>query len=596
MTKKKLFAALVAVIMVLSAGTLLVACDLFDRIGVTSKSFTLDWNQYLVGLEYESDTESVAMPDGRSLTFSADTVSTINKSYGLVNLSATEYDYWSGNTYRYWGYSIAGDTTFGRYDNLTKAVEVGCRDTNAIVYVGTTSNDKILYDALGEQIWSSSNIYVSSNPIAVVQDGTMVYYVEVSDYYYTRYYRVQENGGLDSWDYTTSYPTSDGTIDDDVEPEEKPEYPQYGDKLSAGKQTLAEYFGLETSSYGSSIITSIKVEESGRDLVFYNGSKKLSTWTKPLELSNYFYVGGAIMYTTSTPVDPFATKGYNLFSGGDKYNVETFAFDIEAGKTTKLKTDYVITGNAEPMYNHYYERYDAVQVEAVRTVDGIAWAGEQFDDVLVINAAGEIGFSKNDSPYGVPYAKLNSNNFLAKNEKGTYLVSSSGEIVAAMAGSVTLESIQSDAIYLRMGSHIGAIDFSGTVAMSFDYEVIGSIGNLRILRDGNGSQYVLNVSESPYSYNNPKSASQIVYGSSEASIVYNSYLGTYLIRTTNSYSGTYNWYNLNGYGIVQYTESSTLTSSAPIYINGHWYMFNTVSVAPNSSSTTFSTEYLRIAL
>ena len=550
MNKKRLLAIVVSVVMLVSAVAVLAACF--------GGEFDLDWNNYLVDYDTyvrQNGGSTSQLPSFSKVLTSLSSSAYVSDSYanyGLIRITDSGYSY---------GYSLAGNTVFGRYDSLTSAPTVASYG-DVITYMGSSSSYMYLYDVNGNSVTSGRYIEVGDTYTVGSGDSATTYLeVRVGDYSYdteTRYYEVYSSGSISYW--TSELPSENGNSSN---------YYSVGDSLKPESESLANLLGIGNSGdeYDSTL-NSIYVSKLGRNWTFYRyGYQELSTLTEPLNLDNVVYVDGCIIYTTKTPVDQYATKGYNYVSGSSKYYVETFSFDIERGRSSSLNTDYIITSFEGNWYNRTDRTYDLAEVEALRMIDGVAWQSEssRYTDTLLIDANGSIGFSELDSEYGLPQYKLTSDddsNFIARGNGATFMVSAKGDILATFAGNPV--AVTSDSLYITVDGKLGAIDFYGKVSVSFDYEYLTHMG-LYAAVERYGTEYVLNLSTG-----RTTSLSSLV--SSRAQFSYNGY-----IYVENN-DGTYNWYDLSGNRIVSNVVNSYLSVST-FTLNNNTYRWLSVQDA-----------------
>ena len=563
MNKKRLLAIVVSVVMLVSAVAVLAACF--------GGEFDIDWNNYLADYEtfMRENGGSNQLPSFsrvyslNSLSSSA-YVDDSYASYGLVTISS------SGD---YYGYSIVGDTTFGRYDNLTSTPSVASYG-EVITYMGRGSSNYYLYDVAGNSVTYGKNIYVGDTHTVGSGDNATTYLeVTVTDSYYdseTKYYEVYSSGRIGSW--YSELPSEDGYSSNN--------YYSVGDYITPDSESLASVLGINMSKKGYDYtLNSLYVSQLGRNWTFYKyGYNELSTWNQPLNLWNYLYVDGCILYTTKTPVDQFATKGYNYVSGSSKYYVETFSFDIERGRTSTLSTDYVILSYEGNLFNREDSTYDLALVDALRMVDGVAWSSESnnYTDALLIDANGSIGFSELDSEYGMPLFKLtddDDSNFISASDDAFFMVSSKGDILATLSGNISPVAVTSDALYIDLDGKLGAIDFDGRVSVSFDYDFITSKGNYAAV-ERYGTEYVLNLSTG-----RTTSLSSLV--SSKAQFSSNGY-----IYVENS-DYTYDWWDLSGTKIASSVSNS--------YLSVRTFTLNNTTYSWLQLSSSSGSIYLRAA-
>lgn len=552
--KKSVLAIVVAVIMTFSMVAVLAACS-------GTGTFNIKWENYLEDISDYAKELKTSLPTISKVAISSSADIYTGELYdGLVTLYENGYDY---------GYSIVANRTFAQTDHLSSLYANTYRYvTYYYGYSYYNGYKEYLYDIYGDKIVSSEDLMVNGVR-SVTEDGETTQYLELTlDGSSTVYYKVLENGGISTRQLSALPTPANGSST----------LPQLGDTISADRQSLGDWLNIDYGEETDSYLTDTEVELMGRNVVFYNGDKKLSTWLQPLDLWNVIYVDGSLIYTTRTPMDPMATKGYNYVYNGSKYNVKTYSLNIKNGRSAQIAADYVIAAGAS-MYNMTDKTHDLALITAIRMVDGVAWAGQSsYSDQMIINAKGKIGFSMQDSEYGLPMAKFGTN-YITYSINSINIVTPKGKIVASLSQSNSeLLNITSNSMVLNMNGKIGAIDSNGMVTASFKYNLEGNIyGNLAVVSDDNGQQYVLNLTTGAA---NPLGDNVIAYGDG------------YLLREYDTNTHTYSWKDLNGRTIVSGCPYSNI-SLTNIYMGENHYVWARVEVESDWWYTTY--EYIRIA-
>lgn len=561
--KKRLLTLIVAVMMIFSMVAVLAACDSHGK--SNGKGSDIDWTHYLDSISSLTNKIGNKLPSISSKTFGSNvSVSMSYANEGLLVLTFAD----SVDNYKY-GYSIVANKEFGNSDSLT---DMYAGEYNT--FRGVRSNgDQVLYDITGTKIAVGTSISLSE--VSVTNNGDTTTYLKIVVDGTTTYRKVLVDGSLSSMGLSELPSKQDNVF-----------LPEVGEVFTTTPETLANWLDIDVD-YWDNYLERTYVRNYGRTIVFFNSEdEEISRLTTPLDCSALIYVDKHIVYSTLTPVDPMATRGYNYVSGSDKYNAQLYSFDISSGKTSKLNVNYVLTEAGGTLYNKYDNAYDLAVVEVCMMVDGVAW--EDYADVLVIDANGSNLFSYQDSLYGIPMAVV-GDNYLTS---GGFIVDANGELVASLGDSI--KTVLSDGFVVEVDGKIGVVGFDGVVTVGFEYALASSssiAGKYAIVIE-NDRLYSLNLST------NRATRLTSLTSASEENISITT-LGNYSLICvreyyygTGSYSYTYSFYNLDGTKVISHATSNYISLST-CNIDGAKYGIARVQVTDSSGDTSYV--YLRFA-
>ena len=545
-TTKRVIAVVLAILMVASVIAVLAACG---------NTASVNWDNYVLSAEDYADLYNGKLPSAVSKVSTSNIPSdaTVNAAYadeGLVMVGSLNSSY-------VYGYLVAADKTFGKYDYL-RWIEP---DKTGFAFIATTSNDeKLLYDQSGEKMSLNKTAErINTRLVKVFVDGKIAKYLEINSF----------SGGSSYADTTYCQIKEDGTLGGTVSELPTSNSVKVGDSITKATQTLGEWLArskyVADSELEDVFLSEVTVLQTGRAIAFYKGNKKLSTFTVPMYLDAVTYVGGKLIYTTKTPVDEMRTSGFNFVEDGEKFDVSTYSFNLKTGATKELHVDYVLkTDETFAVFNRKKETYDLVMVDAYREVDGVARNDDESGDVLVINNKGAIADSSIDDPLGMPLFKI-GDNYIATHLTFRFgfsvnIVNKRGALVAAL-GNTAIRQVLSNELVVTQNGKVGKIDFNGVVTMKFENTLKGDVyGDYACVTNKDGTDLILNVATGK-----TKDPSDItsLFGSYSLSVQ------SYFIKAERS-DGTVSWYLLDGTKVAENTLNNYLHPSIST-INGKSY-------------------------
>ena len=559
--KRLLFFAFVIAV-AFSMVTLLAACNDEDDNVYKAGTFKISWSSYMDDIdELQSDYN---LPSVQQKSFGDDVVK-IDTSYasnGLITLRTSED--------KYYGYLLHSDITFGVQDGLTN-LSYGYHNT----FRGKTADGvNIIYDSVGNKIASGASVGVNNVKSAKV-NGRTKYYLEIDVDGVIEYHERMEDGSF-SVTGVAQLPQSNGI-------------PGVGDSFASDPESLFEAFEIDEDE-PDSFMENTYARIHNRTLTFYDkNGKKISSFLRPTNADILIYIDKNIVYSTLTPVDPMATQGFNYIKGDSKYLSKIYNYNISSGKTQELKVDYVLAAPLTVMYNKDAKAHDLATVNIYRMVDGVAWADKTYLDTVIINTRGDIGFSTQNSSYGMPMASIGKNYlYFAPATRKYNIVDAKGDLVAELGDvSDTMQAVLSDGFLVRLNGKLGVVGFDGKVTIGFEYYAVSSVyGDYVLVTDLSDTYCVL-------SGKSVKSLTSITLANAEDIEIFN--LGKYkFIRVYDRGNETYDFYNLDGTKIISNAVSSAFATYVTFTQDSeNSYMFCSIDVKTASGT---ETQYYRIAL
>lgn len=567
-TAKKLLFVIVALAMVFSSVALLAACNDNDDTAYKAGTFKVSWDNYIFDLDELRETANgYNLPSFSEKDF-GDDVYSVSTSYVSDGLVVIRKD--SG---KYYGYSLYKDKTFGTSDNLS-----GLSSNYNKTFLGRTADsDYILYDIAGDRIAKGNNVYVSNVTTATVNGETKTYLVIRVDGA-IEYHEVFEDGTVSA-------------VGLDELPRENA-LPAEGELFTAGAaESLFDMFKIDEDE-PDSYMKGVYARTYGRTMVFTDkNGKEISRFEKPVNIGTYIYLNKHLVYSTLTPVDAMAAKGFNYIQGDNKYLSKLYSFNIATGSTKELKVDYVLRSASGCLYNKTTKAHDLVAARIYRMIDGVAWENNMYLDTVILNVNGEIGFSAQDSSYGMPMAKIGKNYLYATlNTNEFSIVNAKGDLVAYLgnAGSA-MQSVLSDGFLVKLSNKIGIIGFDGVVKFGFDYLYASpAYGNYTLATDESGAYYLFNLAD------RTMTNLTTMLGADEENISIYSVNNYVFIRVYDKNAYTYDFYNLDGTKVISGATSSSFYNYAAFNRAGkESYMFCSVNVATEDGT---AIKYYRVAL
>lgn len=200
-------------------------------------------------------------------------------------------------------------------------------------------------------------------------------------------------------------------------------------------------------------------------------------------------VGTSLIYSVTTDVDPYATKGYNVITdngfSATKSFVEYFRYNVKNGKTSKLSTDFYINALGAPLYNYKDEEADVVPAQVVSFEKGVAHVGgsNEVTRTVLLNESGKVVCDLSDLPSFdgdiANITKLTDKRFLADGSDVSYLIDNKLNVIAALP-QIEPEQISFSAERIMAGSVL--VDFDGKVVSDNLYEeFVGFVGGKAIV-------------------------------------------------------------------------------------------------------------------
>ena len=566
-TAKKLLLVIVAFVMAFGSVALLAACNDEDT-AHKAGTFNVSWDNYIYDPdELREVANGFNIPVFEERGF-GDDVESVGTNYADVGLVVLRKD--SGNCY---GYSLYKDATFGEGDKL-----VGLSSHYNNCFLGRTADgDNILYDIEGKTIAKGRSVYTSNVSSATV-DGEIKHYLTVVVDNSVEYHEIAEDGSL-------------SVVGLDELPNKKT-LPAEGELFTAdAAESLFDMFKIDQDE-PDSYMKEVYARTYGRTMIFTDKNDKvLSRFEKPLNIGTYLYLNKQLVYSTLTPVDAMATKGFNYIQGDNKYLSKLYTFNIATGRTKELKVDYVLRSSGGCLYNKKTKAHDLVAARICHMTDGVARESDAYLDTVILNVNGEIGFSAQNNPFGMPMAKIGKNYLCATLTDNKFsIVNAKGDLVAYLGNVVgAMQSVLSDGFLVKLDNKLGIIGFDGVVKVGFDYQyLLPAYGNHTLVTDENGAYYAFNLADRGIT----RLASMLGVDEADISIYTVNNYG--FIRVYNKETYTYDFYNLDGKKIISAATSNSFGNCSVFNLTGKKrYMFCGVNVADGDGT---AIKYYRVVL
>ncbi len=471
--KKKL--CIVAVVLCLLCTPLLSACS---PIGKTNKLKLVDYSISIA----QARTIGYVAGSGHQMTQAIDlgVGATANDNYIVVRRTQTEQNLYSLKTH-----SFLLDESSKRAKTVTLDEAHGCfsamfdGENNAT----TLSFYKLDGTELASGLAASTRVVPVTYPLRDKQGNDISWYYQVTDAdtqeTTRRYFYIDENGNATPADELTDMTKNDVTA--------RREY------------TLANFTGFgvnykETDTAAAAYRFSTENNNGGKTLYIRNaGSGELKTLTLPAGTTLAFYVDGKIIYEVRKPVPYDAEKGYNYiktldpgdYSTTHKFDVHYYSFEIakKNAKPKELKLGYIIE-SIQPLFNTSLNKYNALAIKAVPTVNDIAtYATNANLNFFITDSNGKVGYDFTNlglAPYPMIKLGSNANRFLAfaADNNSASILNEKGEKIAslgsgAIKGSGNLPTVniseENELIVVKSSDKYGAANYDGKLILAHLY-------------------------------------------------------------------------------------------------------------------------------
>ncbi len=264
------------------------------------------------------------------------------------------------------------------------------------------------------------------------------------------------------------------------------------DTMPNKKLTDYEYASYKNAVGGTTFVFFKDGKQQKNELVLPSNAKLISGYETTL-----MPIGTSVIYSVTTDVDPYATKGYNVITdigySATKSFVEYFRYNIKNGKTSKINADFYLKASTlSPLFNYKDECVDVASVQVVPFEKGVAHVGgsNEVTRSVFLNESGKVvcevsGLPSLNLSLG-SFTKLTDKRFLVKDNAGknTYIVDNKVNVVASLPGTVEEKQISYSAQRIMAGEDVyRMVDFDGKVISDNLYGFVGFFNGNALVDD-----------------------------------------------------------------------------------------------------------------
>lgn len=343
-----------------------------------------------------------------------------------------------------------------------------------------------------------------------------------------------------------------------------------GDTLDMGAMKTSLDTDLRKDGLDGYAVSTLTTPTDGTLLTFYKNGKKKGDLSLKSSDTVIGYVGTNLFYSTMTPVESDATKGYNVAFVGEegttKFNVSYYRYDLAKNKTHSVDTNFYLADVETLLYNYEKEDFDAAVVASYPfNKNGVAVISEDEamneTSLLILNEKGKVVMDATESPidFTRTIVELKNDRYLVRGTNKTYIVNAKHEIIASLNGTTAYINATVGGV-LFSGENVGMIDYDGKVVLEDKYSGLIFYGDkaASYVLDGSEEEMTMKIVSLTYPYT--LAASVAVNASSGDRV--NAANGVIVKVTATGVATLYNYSGaqLTTFAGAENTSISTLTS------------------------------------